>query len=136
MAEVGPGNSVQTKEIAESMNIPLSYLEQILPVLRNGGFITSSRGPHGGHVLNRPLNKINLYDVVSSIEGKFDLLDCLTVEDPGVCSRSLSCAIQLVISELGEIMSNYLRSITLEDLKCRQASFGSSAASRQVDVEV
>lgn len=60
---------VQSADIAGRQAIPEAYLEQLLTVLRKGGLIRSTRGPHGGHELARPPDQISLADVVAALEG-------------------------------------------------------------------
>lgn len=60
---------VQSAEIAGRQAIPEAYLEQLLTVLRKGGLIRSTRGPHGGHELARPPDQISLADVIAALEG-------------------------------------------------------------------
>src|SRR4051812_50020579 len=45
---------VQSAEIAARQNIPETYLEQLLVVLRRAGLVRSLRGPAGGDKLGRP----------------------------------------------------------------------------------
>ena len=48
------GESVKGERIAEAQGIPLKFLENILVDLRQGGLVTSQRGPSGGYRLDRP----------------------------------------------------------------------------------
>ena len=60
---------VQGKEIAEALDIPVSYLAKILQDLTKRSVLVSSKGRGGGFKLARPANEITLMDVVESIEG-------------------------------------------------------------------
>lgn len=60
---------LQSADIAGRQAIPEAYLEQLLTVLRKGGLIRSTRGPHGGHELARPPDQISLADVIVALEG-------------------------------------------------------------------
>lgn len=65
----------QAREIAESRNIPLKFLEQILIQLRNAGLVKSVRGAAGGYLLARPPVEISLKDVVEAVEGEVSMVD-------------------------------------------------------------
>ncbi len=39
------------KEIAANENLPLKYLEHIIPILKKHKLVISTRGPHGGYQL-------------------------------------------------------------------------------------
>jgi len=43
--------ALQSSEIARRQGIPGPFLDQVLMILRRAGFVTSTRGPHGGHEL-------------------------------------------------------------------------------------
>src|SRR5215212_7262586 len=60
---------LQSADIAVRQAIPEAYLEQLLTILRKGGLIRSTRGPHGGHELARPPDQISLADVIMALEG-------------------------------------------------------------------
>lgn len=70
-----PSQRIQAKEIAESQQIPLKFLEQILIQLKNAGLVKSIRGASGGYLLGRPAEDISLRDVVEAVEGEVRMLD-------------------------------------------------------------
>lgn len=69
LAENTRNDLIQIKDIAIGSNIPQSYLEQILPILKNFGFVESIRGANGGYRLAKSANDIVLYDVIMALEG-------------------------------------------------------------------
>lgn len=54
--------------LANSLCISKDYLEQILSSLRRAQLIASIKGPQGGYRLNRPPEKITVFDILSSME--------------------------------------------------------------------
>jgi len=69
LAAAEDGASTKAEAIASAQDIPLKFLENILQGLRNGGLVTSRRGPDGGHALARPAAEITLADVIRAIDG-------------------------------------------------------------------
>src|SRR5713101_8710438 len=61
--------TLQSSEIARRQGIPGPFLDQVLMILRRAGFITSTRGPHGGHELARSPEEIRLDQVIACLEG-------------------------------------------------------------------
>jgi Rrf2 family protein len=61
--------ALQSSEIARRQGIPGPFLDQVLMILRRAGFITSTRGPHGGHELARGPEEIRLDQVIDCLEG-------------------------------------------------------------------
>ena len=67
-ANAGRG-ALQSGEIARRQTIPGPFLDQVLMTLRRAGFVNSTRGPHGGHVLARRPEEIRLDEVIACLEG-------------------------------------------------------------------
>src|SRR5260370_10868615 len=61
--------ALQSSEIARRQGIPGPFLDQVLMILRRAGFVTSTRGPHGGHQLAREPGEIRLDHVIACLEG-------------------------------------------------------------------
>lgn len=56
-------------EIAAAQDIPINFLENILSLLRNAGFVMSRRGADGGYWLALPADRITVADIVRVIDG-------------------------------------------------------------------
>ena len=54
---------LQLKIIAQRQGISVKYLEQLMSLLRSGGFVRSIRGSKGGYILARPTDQIPLSEV-------------------------------------------------------------------------
>ena len=68
------GGAMQIRDIAERHNIPQHYLEQILVVLKRAGVVESFRGAQGGYALSRPPDQIRLEEVLTTLEGKLEIV--------------------------------------------------------------
>jgi Rrf2 family protein len=112
--EKGP---LQLNIISESMEISEKYLGQIVIQLKNTGLINSVRGSQGGYLLARAPEKINLKEIVESLEGTICLVDC--VEDKSACQRTNYCATMEVWEEITNKIKEILQNITLSDLALR-----------------
>ena len=104
---------VQVREIAESQAISERYLENILNALRKNGIVASTRGAAGGYQLTRHPSRITLGEVIRSLEGPIDIVDC-TGNNP--CARVSRCASFLVWKRLKQVIEQELDSITIEDM--------------------
>jgi Rrf2 family protein len=60
---------VKGDEIAAAQDIPINFLENILSLLRNAGFVMSRRGADGGYWLALPADRITIADIVRVIDG-------------------------------------------------------------------
>jgi len=69
-AAQGSGSGpVKGDEIAAAQDIPINFLENILSLLRNAGFVMSRRGSDGGYWLALPADRITVADIVRVIDG-------------------------------------------------------------------
>ncbi|MFN2370143.1 MAG: Rrf2 family transcriptional regulator [Candidatus Krumholzibacteriia bacterium] len=63
----GDGTPTTTRQIAEAMLVPQSYLSKVLQALVRGGLVFSTRGLRGGFVLTRPAAQINLLEIMDIV---------------------------------------------------------------------
>jgi Rrf2 family cysteine metabolism transcriptional repressor len=109
---------IELKEIAKRENISLKYLEQVINPLRAAGLVKSIRGAKGGYSLAKPPSEICLYDVVETLEGPLNLLECL--RESKVCQKVSSCVTRDIWQEVSEAISKIFYSVTLEDMVNRK----------------
>lgn len=102
------------KDIAAGEDISEKYLSQLVIPLKANGLVNTYRGAHGGYVLSRHPSQIKLREIVETLEGDLFIVDCLGNAD--VCDRSLECVTKDVWCQMGGLITNFLESITLEDL--------------------
>jgi len=114
---VGDG-PVTLKDIAARQEISEKYLSNLIPLLRNAGFVHSVRGSQGGYTLARPPRDVTLKDILLVLEGSMCLVEC--AEKPLICQRSEDCLMRDVWSEVNGKMLEALESFTLEGLMERQ----------------
>ncbi len=109
---------IELKEIAQKENISLKYLEQVINPLRAGGLVKAVRGSKGGYSLAKPPSEICLYDVIETLEGPLQLVDCLG--DSKACSRVPSCVTRDIWKEVSDAISKICYSVTLEEMVNRK----------------
>src|SRR5436189_1975102 len=87
------GELVSAREIAESQQIPLRFLEQQLGALSKAGLVESFRGAGGGCRLARDPDDIRMSDVAEAIEGQWTPMACLEPDDH-TCFADSRCGLQ------------------------------------------
>lgn len=60
---------IQAGDIAQKYKLPTAYCAKVMSQLARAGVLRSDRGPHGGFRLNRPTDKITLFDVFDGVGG-------------------------------------------------------------------
>ncbi len=100
--------------ISRNQGIPVKYLEQLIIPLKKAGLIGSVRGPKGGHMLTKPPSRINVWEVISLLETRVLLLDCLN--DPEVCEHIDDCLIRPVWGKAYNAMKRIFEETSLQDI--------------------
>jgi Rrf2 family cysteine metabolism transcriptional repressor len=113
----GDEGPVHLKDIARRQQVSEKYLENITSRLKAAGLLRSVRGTRANTSLARPPSEIRLSEIFHVLEGPLALLEC--VDSPERCQRSSNCATRDIWTRMGQLLSSFLESMTLEDL-CRQ----------------
>ncbi|MBY8874422.1 Rrf2 family transcriptional regulator [Micromonospora sp. PLK6-60] len=77
------GELVKAATLAETQDIPLSFLQGILLDLRRAGLLHSHRGTEGGYALTRPAAEITVGDVLRAVGGALTTVRGLPAQDAG-----------------------------------------------------
>ena len=126
-----PDGPVTLKSIAENQGISLAYLEQLFSMLRRRDLVVGVRGPGGGYVLARDVDRISMADIVVAVDEPLDITQCDGRED---CHDGKRCLSHDLWSELSDELYSFLNSIRLGELM-RRSGLGRASAdsgSRQV----
>jgi Rrf2 family protein len=105
---------VQIREIARRQAISIKYLEQLIIPLKKAGYITSVRGPKGGHLLSKPPASITAGEIVRTLEKETGLVQCL--ESPEVCVRIEKCPTHNLWKRATQAFYDHLNGVTLAQL--------------------
>lgn len=103
---------VSVSVIAKESGLSLRFLHGIVAKLSRDGLLKSVPGPKGGVALSRSPETITILDIVQSVEGKINLMDCLP--HPGSCSESTQCSIRGVLHVAQDALINGLRNTNLK----------------------
>lgn len=105
---------VRIQDVADRQGLSIKYLEKLIRVLKDGGFIKSKRGPKGGHMPAKPLERITVGAVVRILEGDGQLVQCSG--DESCCVNEPMCLTRRVWKAAANAMFEKLESITFADL--------------------
>lgn len=115
LAENGSSGYIALKDIAERQMISKKYLEQIVPPLLRSGLLRTNRGYQGGYMLTKSPDKYTVGDILRVTEGNMAPVACLQNEE-NTCERRERCSSLAVWQGLQKAISDYLDSITLQDI--------------------
>ena len=111
----GEKRTVQT--ICDQEHVPNKYAYKILKKLQMAKLVQNKRGPDGGYFLIKALNSFTIYDVVTAIDKKLFLFDCLR-EDAKcpIKSSDNSCTIHHEFVRLQSLLVTEMKVKTMEEL--------------------
>lgn len=110
-----PGTYVPLKEISDSQQISLKYLEQIVTPLIRAQLLKSGRGSQGGYRLMRPPEEYTAGEIIRAIEGSTVPVPCLE-DETNQCPRCTGCRTLPFWQGLAQVMYQYMDSVTLADI--------------------
>jgi len=116
-AEVGR-SLVQVSELADKERIPVKFLEQIMQLLKEEGFVESQRGKFGGYRLSRPSAKITVGSVVRVIDGPLAPIGCVshTAYEKCSCPDEVHCGLRMLMLDVRNAIAGILDRYSLADV--------------------
>ena len=115
LAEHQAERYVPLKEVAARQEISEKYLENILKVLVQNGFLEGLRGKGGGYRLTRSPDQYTVAEILLLTEGSLAPVSCLTPGAPA-CERMANCRTYTMWKGLNDLIADYFGKITLADL--------------------
>ncbi|MCR5106466.1 MAG: RrF2 family transcriptional regulator [Eubacterium sp.] len=115
IAQNGHDEPIPLMDIAERQGISEKYLESIMGLLSKKGFVDAHRGKGGGYKLSRPASEYTVLSILQITEGTLAPVTCLE-SDEQKCEKAEECCTVGMWTHLYDIITDYLGSVTLEDL--------------------
>ena len=108
--------AVSLQSIADRQNISMSYLEQLMAMLKKSGMVTSSRGAFGGYRLAKAAEEISVGDILRVLEGSLDAAACPGTENDGTCQGADVCVAKIVWKRINDSITNAVDTLMLSEL--------------------
>ena len=109
---------VQASELAESEQLPVKFLEQILQVLKEDGLVESVRGKFGGYRLAKKAHRIRIGHVIRLIDGPLAPIGCVsqTAYEKCTCPDEAHCGLRMIMFDVRNAIAGVLDRYTLADV--------------------
>lgn len=120
LAKKGPGARVAAGDLADCAAVPKPFLHKIAADLAKVGLLRTFQGPMGGLELGRPMENINLLEILEGVDGPVCLNSCLI--RPSECPRDRTCPAHTLWGRLQAKVTLELRSTTLDRLVAETAA--------------
>jgi Rrf2 family protein len=101
-------------EIADAMEIPQSFLYQVLQILSRARLVKSQLGRGGGYTLMPLADEVSILKIVETLEGPFDTGECALRGGP--CHWAEVCALHWVWTSAREALIDSLGKFTLKQV--------------------
>ncbi|MBI3934937.1 MAG: Rrf2 family transcriptional regulator [Acidobacteria bacterium] len=118
IARQGPGGGLTIPEIASAEGLSVPYVAKLVRILRQGGFLNSTRGHSGGYALSGPADEIEVGEVLAVLGGRlYESGHCehYTGAVP-MCTHNLDCSIRSLWEEVQRGVDQVLSRTTLTSL--------------------
>lgn len=88
LSVVKEGEYLSLRKFSKESNISFLFLQRIARSLKASKIIDASRGIHGGYFLTVDPKKINMKQLMESVDGKFGITACVRGQK---CEREKQC---------------------------------------------
>ncbi len=100
--------------LIKELKISDKYLKSILTTLSRKSIIKSVQGRYGGFQLNKNVDAINLYDIISTVEDIEKYYQCLLGLDD--CSNKKPCSLHHNWRPLRDNLISFLQETTIAEI--------------------
>jgi len=111
---------VPTRTAAGEEDVPYQLACKLMQKLNKAKLVESCMGPRGGFELGREPSKINLLEVIESIQGPISVNRCLLSAQG--CPRHKRCTVKTRLEGIQEGISRGLAEITFDELASGRAT--------------
>jgi len=126
----GRGGSLTIPEIAAAEGLSIPYVAKLVRILRQGGFVKSTRGQSGGYTLSRPPEEVVAGEALAVLGGRFYEREYCG-QYPGsldICTHTVDCSIRSLWRAVQQGVDQVLSRTTLRDLLGSERETASSVS--------
>lgn len=123
------GGRRKRRDIAEEMDVPVTYLPTLLAELVRAGLVTSVAGPDGGYALARAPSEVTLLEVVEVADGPLRSSECVLRGGP--CRWEDACAVHEPWFRAQQALRDSLAATTFAELVTADVALEVADAGRE-----
>ncbi len=112
----GRGVLVTAEEVAQVYGLSTHSVARVVHRLAKARILMSHRGKGGGFSLERDPNQISLREVIESIDGPIEPVECMLKR--GSCNEQSQCGVFDAINKATRKMQDVLNEITIDTVAC------------------
>ena len=115
LANLAPGESLRSDELAEQAAIPIAFVSKVMRRLVAGGLVDSRRGHGGGFRLAAPPSRISFRAILAAVGFELDPQQCAF--GFAACDAQNPCALHFTWAALKQSMAGWADGATLADTR-------------------
>jgi FeS assembly SUF system regulator len=108
------GERLSATELSTETGVPLPTAQKLMGLLANAGLLSSARGAGGGFALARPVEEINLADIIEAVEGP--IVTTICSEGRSDCALDAHCMVKPHMSVVRAKVRGALGAVSLQEL--------------------
>ncbi len=117
LAYYGGANEVSAlHEISDRQEIAVNYLEQLFSKLKKHNLVEAFKGPGGGYRLSKNPKDISVLEVINAAGESIKITRCEKESKGCLVKRNKICFTHVVWDGLGKQISDYMDSMSLQDI--------------------
>ena len=106
LAQNYKSESMSLATIAKEEGISANYLERLFSALKKDGLVSAEKGVSGGYSLVKDPQKITVFDIIKSLEGKISPFHCLDEDGKVFCNAKCNCGVVAVLGKVQKAVNN------------------------------
>ena len=107
-----PGERKNITEIAEMCEIPRNHLTKVIHAMAQKGLLETTRGKGGGVMMAKPASDVVVGDVIRTMEGTAEIINCDTPQ----CPFGPMCDLRTLLRQGQDAFLSTLDNHTIADL--------------------
>lgn len=116
LAEKFDKGLIKSRDISRRKKIPKKFLDQILFILKNAGFVKSKRGSDGGYCLARLPTQITIAEIVRLMDGALAPVNSVSIYYYNKTPIEQNKKMMKILKEIRNFISDRLEKTTLDDV--------------------
>lgn len=116
MARNEKNGFMKIDQICSKCDIPKKYLELLLMILRQNGYIKTKRGTSGGYKLTKPASQISIAEIIRLMDGALAATESVSKYFFADTPLGREKKLIKVFKEIRDYISKRLENLTLADL--------------------
>lgn len=109
------GKTHNVREICEKEDVPKAFAYKIIREMEQNGIVKSERGNKGGYFLDKSLDDLTVYDIVSITEEDIAIVHCMKEE----CERNtddVPCRMHSEMERIQGILEQEMKDKTISEI--------------------